>query len=173
MPSKSKAKKPRSPARKDPLIRRFETGVGEDELRSMMAYSGDPRAQRLLEMLMDPAYRGHTLAKLCEKVGLKVVDLLDLFRKFKWDVGTIDLYQQLPQIVKELAADAKSSQAACKRCDGEGKLNLGAPEEKSCPQCDGTGQVRVPGDQQAARLILQITGMIGRNRAPEIRKIIS
>ena len=168
------ANKPRSPARKDPLMRRFETGIGgQDELKSMMAYSGDPRAQRLLEMLMDPAYRNHSLGKLCEKVGLRVVDLLDLFRKFKWDVGTIDLYQQLPQIVKELADDARSSQAACGRCDGEGTLGVGESEEKSCPQCEGTGQVRVPGDPQARRLFLQLTGMIGRNRMPVIRKIIS
>ena len=88
-------------------------------------------------------------------------------------VSRFDLYQQLPQIVKELATDAKSSRAACKRCDGEGKLGVGESEEKSCPQCEGTGQVRVPGDPQARRLFLQLTGLIGKSRSHEIKKMIS
>lgn len=174
--SRSKAKKSRirrSPARKDPLFRRFEASVDQDDLAGMLLYSGDARSLRLVEMLFDSAYRNFSLSKLCERAGLSIFDLLDLFRRYKWDIGTLDVYDQLPRIVEEIARDAMSSQGVCRRCKGDGKLSVGEPRERSCPHCEGTGRVRVPGDIKAARLILEITGVIGKNRSPAMEKLLS
>lgn len=139
----------------------------------MLDYSGDPRAERLLGMLLDPSYSQHSLGKMCQKVGMTILDLLDLLRRYRWDVGTIDVYIQLPQIVREIARDAQSSQAMCERCDGEGLLRLEGVAVRTCPHCKGSGKVRVPGDPHARRLILEILGVIGKNRSLEIQKLTS
>jgi len=91
----------RSPARKDPLMRRFASTVSREELGGMLAHSGDERAQRALEMLLDPAYRNHTLAKICGKVGLSQMDIMDLFRRYHLDLGVIEMSRRAPAVPEQ------------------------------------------------------------------------
>ena len=112
----------RSPARKDPLMRRFASAVSKEELGGMLAHSGDERAQRALEMLLDPAYRNHTFAKICGKVGLSQLDILDLFRRYKLDLGVIKMSRRAPKIMGDVARDAESRMEACGECAGTGSV---------------------------------------------------
>ncbi len=147
----------RSPARKDTLMRRFASTVSNEELGGMLAHSGDQRACRALEMLLDPAYRNHTLAKICGKVGLSQMDILDLFRRYKLDMGIVAMSQRAPAIMADVAEDAKSRMEACKRCHGTGTVKDKSTEEMShCPHCAGEGQVRVPGDHRARKIFFEV-----------------
>ncbi len=145
----------RSPARKDPLMRRFASTVSKEELGGMLAHSGDERAWRALEMLLDPVYRNHTFAKVCEKVGLSQIDVVDLFRRYKLDMGVIKMSRLAPRIMEDTAEDAKSRMETCKGCQGKGMINT-----RRCPQCKGEGQVRVPGDYRARKLMFEALGLI-------------
>ena len=151
----------RSPARKDPLMRRFASTVSKEELGGMLAHSGDERAQRALEMLLDPAYSRFTLAKLCQRLGLSTLDLLELFRRHKLDMGIIEMSRRAPEIMADVAEDAKSRMEACKKCHGTGTVMDKNTEEMSrCLHCSGKGQVRRPGDYRARNLMFQTLGLI-------------
>ncbi len=82
-------KKRRSPARKDCVMGRISESIGREEMAESLACTQDPRAGRLLEMLFDPAYRQHSVPKLCERVHLSVTNVVDLFRRFKLDQGIV------------------------------------------------------------------------------------
>lgn len=151
----------RSPARKDPLMRRFASTVSKEELGGMLAHSGDERAQRALEMLLDPAYSRFTLAKLCQRLGLSTLDLLELFRRHKLDMGIIEMSRRAPAIMEDVARDAESRMEACRECAGTGMAKDKSTGEKShCLHCSGEGQVRVPGDYRARNLMFQTLGLI-------------
>ena len=145
----------RSPARKDPLMRRFASTVSKEELGGMLAHSGDERAWRALEMLLDPAYRNHTFAKVCGKVGLSQMDILDLFRRYKLDLGVIKMSRRAPKIMEDIAIDAQSRMEACKGCQGKGVINT-----RRCPQSEGEGVTRVPGDQRSSKSLVETVGLI-------------
>ena len=151
--AKIRQRKPirRSPARKDPLMRRFASTVSKEELGGMLAHSGDERAWRLLEILMDPVYGNHSFAVLCGKVGLNQIDVVDLFRRYKLDLGVIKMSRLAPQVMQDMAEDARSRMETCKGCQGSGMVNT-----RRCPQCEGDGRVRVPGDDKARRLFFKV-----------------
>lgn len=147
----------RSPARKDPLMRRFTSTVSKEELGGMLAHSGDERAWRALEMLLDPAYRNHTFAKICGKVGLSQMDIMDLFRRYHLDMGIVAMAREAPAIMEDIAKDAQSRMEACKKCHGTGMVKDKETEGMSrCLHCAGEGQVRIPGDYRARRLFFKV-----------------
>ena len=96
MPKKSS--KPKSPARKDILIRRFGETLGRDELLQTLNWTGDPRAMRVFEMLQDPVYSRHTLAKLCQRAGLRHADLLRLYHRKQ--LSGDDVRKQIDKVLK-------------------------------------------------------------------------
>ena len=136
-------------------MRRFTSTVSQEELGGMLAHSGDQRAWRALEMLLDPVYRNHTLAKVCEKVGLSQIDIVDLFRRHQMDMALVSMSRKAVQVMEDTAEDARSRMETCKGCQGKGMIDT-----RRCPQCEGEGQVRVPGDYKARRLMFQALGLI-------------
>ena len=63
MATQTKARKRRSPARKDVLMRRMEHAIPREKWATILGTSGDARADRVFQMLMDPAYRNHSPGK--------------------------------------------------------------------------------------------------------------
>ena len=107
--------KRRSPARKDTFLRRFAANVERDELLGMLEHRGDERSCRLLEMLLDPAYRNHSFGRLCERVGMRSADVVDLFRKYKFDVGIVTLSRAAPQVMQSTVEDALNGDRVSRR----------------------------------------------------------
>lgn len=166
MPTKKprkKAQKPQSPPRKDRLLRRFADTLDQDEVIGSLYSSTDERVHRLAEMMTDPAYARFTLARLCQRVGLSTLDLLELFRRHKLDMGIIEMSRHAPAIMEDVARDAESRMEACRECAGTGMVKDKSTGEKShCLHCSGEGQVRVPGDYRARKLMFQTLGLIGK-----------
>ena len=164
--SKATAKnsnKRRSPARKDALLRRFEVTVGRDDLMGTLDASMDPRAFALVQMMADPAYRRHSFGKLCEKVGLRHRDILDLFRRAKLDQAMIRMMAHFPKVAEDLAIDAESRSQPCAECDGSGSVfDPQASIDRVCRGCAGSGSVRVVGDPHARELLFKALGLTGR-----------
>ncbi len=154
MPTKKLRKKAREP-RKDRLMRRFADTLGQDELAEVLTHAADPRAHRLMAMLLDPAFQGHSFSTLCSRVGLNLVDLLDLMRRCKLDQGIIEMARHAPEIMGDIAKDAQSRMVCCDHCGGAGKITAGEAE-LDCPLCDGVGQIRAPGDDKSRRLFFKV-----------------
>ena len=105
-PKRNKGKR-RSPARKDALLRRYETTVGRDKMLEVLDWSADQRAVALAAMLCDPVYRRFSFAKLCQRVGLRYQDMLDLFRRYSLDLALLQMSTHLPDVMRQTAEDAR------------------------------------------------------------------
>ena len=167
MASKGKTQKSRkrlSPARKDTLLRKIENDVGSHHWASILQWSSDPRARRLMEMMLDPAYQRFSMARLAERAGLKAMDLLDLFRRYHIAEAILIGCWHLPQVMEDTIEAALNKTDPCRRCDGLKTVDEG----RICPACNGAGQVLKPGDKDARRLFFELVGMLGRNRRPVV-----
>ena len=159
--SQKKALKPKSPPRKAPVMNRLAATLSEEEMAGALYSSTDERVLRLAEMMTDPAYSRFTLGKLCERVGVTSIDLLDALRRNKIDQGIIEMSRRAPEIMEGVARDAESRMEACKDCAGTGMLkDKDTGEMSHCLHCSGEGRVRVPGDYKARRLMFQALGLI-------------
>lgn len=142
-------------------MNRLATTLGNDEMVGALSSSADERVVRLAEMMIDPAYSRFTLGKLCQRVGLSSIDLLDAFRRYKMDMGIVEMSRRAPTIMADVAEDAQSRMEACKKCHGTGTVKDKNTEEMGrCLHCAGQGQVRVPGDYRARKLMFQALGLI-------------
>ncbi len=157
--SKRNSGKRLSPARKDPMYRRFAREVGHKELLAVLECSDDVRGHALANLLCDPAYNRHSLAKLCELVGLRYLELPKMFHRFYTGIGIIRFSRYIPQVMEDTARDALSTTKACERCDGTGER-----DGKVCSHCQGKGTIHVPADPACRKLIWESTGLIGRRR---------
>ena len=158
--------KPRSPARKDSLARRVFNSIGREELLETLSVAQDERAGRLLELLLDPEYRNHTFGRLCERARLSATEVVDLFRKYKIDLGIVAMAKRAPEVMRDVAIDAQSKQSYCRRCDGTGEV-FDEDEERTCPACKGTGEVRTRGDEKARKLFFETFRLTGK-KAPAV-----
>ncbi len=138
-------------------MNRLADTLGHDEIAGALSSSTDERVHRLAEMMTDPAYSRFTLGKLCERVGLSSIDLLELFRRHKLDMGIVEMSRRASEIMADVAEDAKSRMEACKKCHGTGKVKDKNTEEMGrCLHCAGEGQVRVPGDYRARKIFFEV-----------------
>jgi len=145
----------RSPARKDIFIRRLASSVGRDGLLQALEASDDQRALTLMGMLLDPAYGKYTLAKLCERVGLRCLDLFDVFRRFNLSKGLLAMSAHLPQVMEDVAIDSLSRVETCAMCFGRGQV-----DSRLCHKCSGAGTIRICGDAAARKLFFEIIGRL-------------
>ncbi len=148
-----------SPARKDTLMRRLEENAGREKIIDALEWSGDARGQALLDLMTDPAYRKHTFAGLCTKVGLRYHEALDLFRRFQLDCAMIGMSRYLPGLMKQTAEDAMSRDETCVDCDGTGKR-----DGRMCRGCRGKGTVHILGDLTCLKLVYETMGLTGRRK---------
>lgn len=168
MNKKNRPEKPKSPARKNPVMQRFSNLVEKNELISMLEQKGEPKAHQLMELLLDPAYSRHSLARVCQRVGVGIHELVDWFRRHKIDEGILLMAKHMPSLMEDMAIDARSQNRPCPRCDGLKRLELEDGSSRDCPTCKAKGEVQIPGDKDARNAALQVWGLAGKKAAPVV-----
>ncbi len=144
-------------------MKRLADILSQDEMAGVLYSSTDERVHRLAEMMADPAYVRFSLAQLCQRLGLSTLDLLELFRRHKLDMGIIEMSRRAPEIMEGVARDAESRMEACGECAGTGSvMDKNTGEMSRCLHCSGKGQVRRPGDYRARKLMFEALGLIGK-----------
>ena len=144
-----------SPARKQSSFRVIEANTGREELAMCLEASGNPRADRLVAMMLDPAYASLSFGKLCSRTGLSAMEVAHLVCQRKVIEGMLRMSFHLPDIMENTALAAKGRSEACRRCK-----ETGAIENLPCADCNGTGVVRVLGDFRALRLVYKSCGLV-------------
>lgn len=148
----------KSPQRMDPLWQILDEKIGgRDGLLAAALASNNPKAKTLVELILDKAHKSTGTKKLAAKAGITAPEIVDMFRDKKWLEATLVLHEELPQIVRDTAQDAKASEVPCDDCKG--------PE---CTRCRGTGKVRKPGDKDKLAFVGEAVGLI-RNRQPLVQ----
>jgi hypothetical protein len=143
-----------TPARKQALFRQLEASAGREEIATSLVAADNPRASRLLDMMLDPAYEGLSFGQMCSRAGLSGGEAMRLICQRQVAAGTIRMAYHLPDIMEDVALRALEHDVICAKCAGDGNVS-GAP----CADCRGSGQVRVLGDCRAVRLVFEILGL--------------
>jgi hypothetical protein len=147
----------------DQALQGFFKGVPEGDMVQALHHSGDPRVVQLLGMLFDPNYSAMTFTHLCRECGLFLGDIVDVFRRFKLDQGILEMANRAPDILRDTAEDAKSTDAICLACQGAGTLVIDEEgNEDACAACLGVGSVKVPGHDKARELFYKTMGLTDR-----------
>jgi len=146
-------------------LQRFFHSLGEDEMVQALHHSADPRVVLLLEYMFDPKYRNDSFTKLCKECSLHLGDIVDVFRRYKLDLGIIAMAKAAPTIMSDTAEDAKSQKALCMTCMGVGEVLQAAsdpdeePTASMCPNCVGEGTFKVPGHDKSRELFYKTMGL--------------
>lgn len=148
-------------------MRRFAENVPEDLFTAALESSTDPKFVNFLAARINPLYKNHSLASLARKFNVTLADLDDLYRNYQLHVGMVRMMEHVPQVLVDVAEDAKSRIVVCSRCDGEGKLLDEKQNQRECPVCNGIGRVRQSGDKAARDLVFESIGLIGK-RGPMV-----
>jgi hypothetical protein len=136
-------------------MKQLGENITQDEMVGSLYCSTDERAVQLLQMMTDPAYSRFTLGKLCQRVGLNSIDLLNAFRNYQLLRGIVEMSRVVPEVMADVAEDARSRMGICKGCQGKGLIDT-----RRCPQCEGAGVTRVPGDHRSRKLLFQTLRLI-------------
>jgi hypothetical protein len=96
------SKRNSSPARKQPLYRQLVAGLGEEELAASLAGMENPRADRLLDIIFDPAYATLSFGQLCSRVGLSGAEMMRLYCQRQEAVGIMRVAQHLPDLMEDI-----------------------------------------------------------------------
>jgi hypothetical protein len=152
-------------------MKRFRERTSVQELHLFLGK--EKKFEYFLRMLTSATYADRSFAWVARKSGVSLQDLQSAYSDGKRHLALMQAAEQLPEIMNDVANDARSRMAPCSRCYGSGteavppsrqETSDGSDEElqtQDCIECKGAGEVTVPGDKQARDLILKTTGMIG------------
>lgn len=168
--------------RTDTVFRRLEKSLSREELEEIMASAPDERAQQLFRMLADPHIGKKSLPQLAKECGMTYPQVLQLITRHRMDQGMLRMTQHVPQVMEDVAIDAKSKEVTCPNCEGAKQIAVteivddekgkkiivqkldeeGVPVWKKCLVCDGAGIVRQVGDENSRKLLFESLRLTGR-----------
>ena len=149
-------------------VQRIYTSVPAEDIMEALEHSSDARMLRLADIMRDPAYDKHSFALKCRNAQLNPADVWQAVIQLHRLDGELRVARRLPQMLESIADEAipqvaKCGAPGCK--DGlvtkTGKGG-GEPVTTDCPKCDGLGQILVKADNDARKLALEVTGLIGQ-----------
>lgn len=157
---------------KSALIRKGRTlyeQIGREGMLEMLVESGSKQAMQLAELLQDPRYApessNFSFYSLCERADLTLKDVAHLYEQYQGIVAKVRLMKHIPDVLEDVAIDAKSKDLPCVYCLGTGKaLQLDkssgefVPTGFPCPECKGQGSTRQIGDKDARALVFETAG---------------
>jgi len=149
-----------------------------------LASARDERFRVFLERLSSPLCKRWSLATIAKTCEISLPEWAEFWQKATVQRALAKAQDALPNLADDLIEDARSRIVGCERCGGRGTLKAECPVcanqvtdcphcngkgiVESCPDCDGTGKQRKPGDVDARRMLLDMTGLGGR-KAPAVQ----
>lgn len=147
---------------KDLAARRFKDNVDMDSLKLFLEDAGTDKYDTFLAMLADPAYIRLSFAALARKANVTLQELQELYSNGMRHLGLLKLATALPDIIGDVAIDARTTMESCHRCDGLMVVPFGENGTKPCPMCKGKGEIRRVGDKQARELVFESAKLTGQ-----------
>ena len=150
---------------------KMETPEQRETIALVFRLSDKPAIQALASDAMNPIFKRTSFAALAERHALNIHMLSDEFKAIMRSDGLMRAAQHLPEIIEQVAVDAKSRDVKCKACKGAGtvvrvvKGEEGEPdieERDPCDKCDGKGTVYQLGDADRLKMIFETFGLTGK-----------
>lgn len=136
----------------DAPYRRFAAEVNMELLESFLME--DPELESFARALRDPEYQEHSFISMCRRFSVSLSRLQTLYTDGMRHLGLLRMSTELPQVMADVAEDAKSRDIACPRCDGK-MIIKSADGDRPCHICKERGTVRIPGDKHARDLVFE------------------
>lgn len=146
-------------------LNHFSKHISREELAHALGDADDTRAMQLANLMLDPEYAKTTVGVLANKVGLTTSSVIEAYRKRKVAESTAIILKHAPQIMEDVAEDAKSRIVVCPTCKGEKVVEIRTPDRVTCAPCltcEQTGKVKESGDNNARKLVFESIGLIGK-----------
>lgn len=103
----------------------MESPEEREHMAIVLGHSPDARIQRLVTDLIspDPDNTRSSLARIAERHGLNFHDISEEYTRLRKSEGFIRAAHHIPEIMEQVAEDAKNRWEECARCNGTGKVD--------------------------------------------------
>ena len=163
----------KSPPNQDTVFRRLERSLPRDELMQIFDGIADERFHQLYEMMCDKAWGRKSLPQLAKECGLSYAQVLQAITRGRLDQGMLRMSAHVPQVMEDVAIDAKSRVVTCATCHGLGHVETikkdGEVIDNVCDVCDGVGKLRKIGDADSRKLMFETLRLTGRGNGPAVQ----
>lgn len=157
--------KTRGQAKRTSLALFGRKGMESREERMMVAatllHSASQQMRLFALALTDLANQRTSLGRLAERHGLPYVKIAEEYQSLKRAEGLIRQSRHLPDLMEQVAEDAKSEHVQCPICDGARKTQRESGDMVLCDTCRGKGTIRVGGDIKLLELVFKSAKLIG------------
>jgi hypothetical protein len=161
----------------DLAMRRFAKHLDMDAFRWMLAggsttdrtTSTNEKLICLCAMLSDPAYKQFAFATLVSKAHLTLQELQEVYSNGMRHIGLLRMASHLPDVMEDVANDAKNTMENCPRCDGYKVIPDGENGTRACTTCKGTGEVKRMGDKHARDLMFETAKLTKQSGGPTVQ----
>src|SRR5215472_13271022 len=172
-----KLAKRKAPPNKDTVFRRLEHSVPREEWLAALDASDNPQVNAIARCMVDPSMSKFSLPTIARRCGVQYTQLLKLITQHRLDQGLLAMSAHVPQVLEDVAVDAKSQMVPCPACEGKGQrvvatvtttIDKKKVEEEhlsACYACEGTGKLRKAGDSDARKLMFDTLKLTGQ-KAP-------
>lgn len=156
-------------------VKRLFDNIPDDELTAALESTDDERAQRLLAILRDDAYRTSGMALKIRAAGLTVAEALSSITAMYHSDAGLRVARRIPGILERMAVECEPHRVPCPKCaSGDADLDtadsvattLDGVADK-CGRCRGKRSILVPGDNEVRKLVLDNQNLSG-SKAPLI-----
>lgn len=97
---------------------KMERPSDRENICLILRHSPNPRVQSLCRMAADPIHKHTSFATLAENLALNYHDLAKEYKDIQRSMGYVRAAAHLPDLMEQVAIDAKSVWKTCKRCKG-------------------------------------------------------
>lgn len=139
----------------------FEDGLGGRTalIETLELANLNPKEEHLLNLLADPRRQRDTLTTIAKEAGLKIPQVLDLFRSASFAkahaLSLAKAASSLPDVVEDIASKSIDQKIECPTCFGRQQVAAGV----QCPQCWGKGEIMRYSDLDHQKTLLEVAGM--------------
>jgi len=150
---------------------KMETPEQRETIALIFKLSDKPAIQALASDAMNPIFKRTSFAALAERHALNIHMLSDEFKAIMRSDGLMRAAQHLPEIIEQVAVDAKGRDVKCKACKGAGTIarvvagkdgEADTEERDPCERCDGKGVIYQLGDADRLKMIFETFGLTGK-----------
>lgn len=157
------------------------------DVQLALADSEDVRFVEFFQRMMTPRYKKTSLPAIAKACNITLQEFNRWWQKASAQRAIAVAQTSTVDLTRDMVNDARSIDAVCERCDGLGFVaapaNLpldtlgyerlqgvdpdGLPDVRwirSCPMCKKEGTVRRPGDAHARDRVLEMSGLINKNK---------
>jgi hypothetical protein len=118
--------------------------------------------QALFGMMCDPSYQKLNFSSLLKRAHVSIHEVQQIYTDGMRHLGLMKMMNALPDIMSDVAEDARNTTQPCPRCDATGSVPLNERGYRSCPLCEGEGVVKKMGDKHARDLVFESAKLTGQ-----------